>query len=333
MWSPSLPTPIFSVPALSGHELELWVKNDGASHATYGGNKIRKLLPLVEAARVRGALRLFTVGAAGSHHALSTALFARAFGLRAAAILSPQLATPHVRETLRAALGQGLQVYAAPTVFAFAQLLVREFGRGDAWIPPGASNALGAGGYADAVAELRAQIREGLAPEPDFIVVPVGSGGTCAGLLAGVIEFGLHSQVLGVSVVKNPLARGWVLHLAQQTLRRRGVRCGYARLAAQLEIDPTQVGGGYGVLSAHAERAADELAHATGLTLDSTYTAKAFAAVLAWKARLAAAPSRPSRVLYWHTLSDRPLAPLLATAPTEHELAQRFSSILLAERL
>ena len=47
-----------------------------------------------------------------------------------------------------------------------------------------------------------------------------------------------------------------------------------------------------------------------GSTLDPTYTAKAFACAL-WHVR-----ARQARdVLYWHTLSSAPMAPLLEGAP------------------
>jgi hypothetical protein len=53
-----------------------------------------------------------------------------------------------------------------------------------------------------------------------------------------------------------------------------------------------------------------EEARTLGLSLDPTYTAKTFAAALDMVRR-----SPGQAVLYWHTLSSRPLEQLLADAP------------------
>ena len=86
------------------------MKNDGVSAEPYGGNKVRKLeLVLADAAR-RGARRLVTTGAGGSHHVLATAIYARAVGLPVVAVLCPQPWTEHAEATLRASLGAGIEV-------------------------------------------------------------------------------------------------------------------------------------------------------------------------------------------------------------------------------
>src|SRR5690606_22867766 len=105
---------------------------------------------------------------------------------------------------------------------------------------------------------------------PDVLVVPLGSGGTCAGLLAGVAACGLATRVIGVLVVRNPGARWLVQALAAAALRRLGAR---ARVReAPLEIEAAYVGAGYGIPTAAGQRAL-EVAARVGLELDPTYTA------------------------------------------------------------
>ncbi|WP_299983616.1 hypothetical protein [Desulfobacula sp.] len=48
---------------------------------------------------------------------------------------------------------------------------------------PGGSAPMGTIGYVNAGLELKAQIDEGLLPEPDKIYVPMGTMGTAVGLL------------------------------------------------------------------------------------------------------------------------------------------------------
>jgi len=321
--APLYPTPVRAYPELSDARAELWLKNDGLSHEVYGGNKVRKAERLVAEAVRRGAKRVLSFGAAGSHHLLTLTLFARANGLQSAAFVFPQPCTEHALDTLRAGLGLGLELHPVRHAALIPWLLPRVRRPGDYLIAPGGSNVIGARACADAVDELALQIAAGTLPSPDLIVVPLGSGGTCAGLAAGVVRRRLPCRVLGVQVVGGVGPRLAARYLARETLRQSGAAGRVAELEACLSFDATQVGPGYGAGSAAGARAT-AVAREFGLVLDQTYTAKAFARVLEL---LRTAPSaetrdtpRPLRILYWHTLSATPLAPLLLSAPSEGEL-------------
>jgi 1-aminocyclopropane-1-carboxylate deaminase/D-cysteine desulfhydrase-like pyridoxal-dependent ACC family enzyme len=274
----------------------------------YGGSKARKLALLVSEVERRGARRILTFGAAGSHHVLATALFAEGRGLDAAALLTSQPGTPHVVQTLRASFERAT-IIPVGSLARMPIAFLRARRDRDYVLPPGGSNALGASAYVDAVVELQAQIEAGLLPEPDLIVVPLGSGGTCAGLLGGIVELGLRTRVRGVLVATNPLARPMVVRLARRTLEERGFRTSSAELSARLDIDASQIGSGYGHATRAAQTALDRAREALGLVLDLTYTAKAFASVLDLLAPRA--DDRVRHVLYWHTLSTAPVEPLL----------------------
>jgi 1-aminocyclopropane-1-carboxylate deaminase/D-cysteine desulfhydrase-like pyridoxal-dependent ACC family enzyme len=288
---------------VAGARGELWVKDDGDTAELYGGNKVRKLEFVLAAARARGAQRIVTFGAGGSHHVLATTLYAQRVGLATAAVLWPQPWTAHAEETLRAALAAGLQALAVGSRAAALPAVARILARGDHLVPPGGSSRVGARGYLAATRELAAQIRAGEAPEPDAVVVPLGSGGTAAGILAGVVAERLRSHVIAVDVaIGSAAAVPLVLYLAH------GVGGRLADLARRLRVERGHLGAGYGHPTDAGTRATAE-ARAMGLTLDPTYTAKAFAAALDHVRRA------PGVVLYWHTLSARPLDPLLADAP------------------
>jgi D-cysteine desulfhydrase len=239
---PTFPTPLRRLDALSSDAAEIWVKDDGATHATYGGNKVRKVTRLLDDAVERGARRLLTFGAAGSHHVLTTALFARERGLGAAAVLTPQPRTDHAVRTLRAALGAGLEAYVAPTALLVPVVAARAFRTGDVVVPLGGSNLLGASGYVAAFDEILADFAaQGLEP-PDWIVTAVGSGGTAAGLLAGSIAARAPTRILGVSIVSNPLAGALVGALSFGVLRKRGISPDAGTLRRKLTIEPDYVG-------------------------------------------------------------------------------------------
>ena len=306
----SYPTPIrrSAPPDVRGGEL--WIKDDGATASLYGGNKVRKLEYVLAAARARGARRIVTFGAGGSHHVLATTLYARTIGIETAAVLWPQPWSAHAEEILRAALGAGLQAFPVGSRAAAPLGLIRIRARGDYLVPPGGSSPTGALGYLTATRELAQQVRAREAPEPDVIVVPFGSGGTAAGILAGIVREGLKSRVIAVDVaIGSSVGVILVLALARAALRKDGATGRPSGLARRLTVERAYLGAGYGHATA-AGTAATEHARALGLALDATYTAKTFAAALDVVRR-----SPGQAVLYWHTLSSRPLEPLLADAP------------------
>ena len=87
-------------------------------------------------------------------------------------------------------------------------------------------------------------------------------------------------------------------------------------------IDRGYIGAGYGHPTPAGDRAIDA-ASSVGLCLDPTYTAKAFAAALDLVAR-----GDAKTILYWHTLSSAPIAPLLLNAGAEDALAPELLRLL-----
>ena len=91
-----------------------------------------------------------------------------------------------------------------------------------------------------------------------------------------------------------------------------------------MTMDVRFLGAGYGYPTPAGEEATRLARDYAGIVLDPTYTAKAFAGAL-WQVRA----RRAEHVLYWHTLSGAPMAPLLADAPGEGELPPRLRALAL----
>lgn len=300
------PTPVEHLRALSTDKTALWVKRDDRTHPLYGGNKVRKLEHLLADAESRGKKRILTIGAAGSHHVLATAVFGRAAGFEVEAVLVPQRRTAHVEANLRADLAQGLHARPARTYAGAAVTTILHWRRDAYLVPMGGSSTIGSLGYVEAARELAKQVEDGEMPAPDLIVVTVGSGGTAAGICAGLAMTSLAStHVLGVMVAApTSIVGGLTRWLVRRTHRRAGgKRPGDA--LSRLELTRTYLGKGYGEPSPEGDHA-EEWAASVGLALDPTYTAKAFAATLD-----AVESGRFKTVLYWHTLSSAPMGPLL----------------------
>jgi 1-aminocyclopropane-1-carboxylate deaminase/D-cysteine desulfhydrase-like pyridoxal-dependent ACC family enzyme len=301
----------------------LWIKRDDLSSDLYGGNKVRKLELLLGDARDAGRTRILTLGAAGSHQVVATAIYGAREGFEVEAVLVPQPASPHAELNLRVALAHGLSATACPAWALAPAFVAARSGRDAYFVPLGGSNVLGSLGFVDAAHELAAQVRAGELPEPDVAVVAMGSGGTAAGLAAGFEQAGLRTRVLGVAVSPpTALVKHLARRLAKNTAEAAGMPVAAAlRAAARVDVEGRWMGRGYGHPTEEGT-AATETAAAGGLALDGTYTAKAFACALALVRRGAM-----HDVLYWHTLSTSALEPLLGDAqatPLPKPLARLF---------
>jgi D-cysteine desulfhydrase len=282
-----------SVRELAG--LGVWVKEDGAfGSGGWGGNKVRKLEWLIPDAQRRGRRSILTFGGLGTNWGLATALYAREHGIETALALVDQPLDAHVRAQLVRLENSGARIYRthtkARTVALLPWLLARNTrgGRPPYLLPAGGSSPVGALGYVEAALEIAAQVEDGSLPEPAHVVVPVGTGGTAAGLALGFQLAGLRTRVVGV-VVNDQLRLGLpvLTRLARRTaalLERRGAQLPELQLErGMLDLTRDQIGAGYGHPTAAAKRAA-ALAAEERLALDPVYTAKAMAGLLALRA-------------------------------------------------
>jgi len=315
------PTPVECLEQLSTPSTALWVKRDDLTNSQYGGSKVRKLGPLLEDAKRRGATRLVTLGAIGSHHVLATGVFGKRAGFSVEAVVMPQPQSRHVLQTARASIGQGVRMIPATSYREATRQLAICVEQGAYAIPTGGSNALGTLGLLTAATELEVQIHAGLLPEPNLIVVALGSGGTAAGLCAGLVRTRLRTRVLAIAVAEPVKVFSERAHALAYELLDPSLR---GHFDARLEVDRSYLGEGYGLPTPKSVRAAHEAAR-VGLALDDTYTAKAFAAALD-----RVALGQEQTVLFWNTLSSASLEPLLADAPKEHDLAPEIRQLARA---
>lgn len=281
----------------------LWVKRDDIASDVYGGNKVRKLELLLGAARAAGRSRLLTLGAVGSHQVVATTVLGVREGFTVDAVLVSQPASLHAETNVRVALALGLRAHACPAWSLVPAYLAPHLGRDAYFIPLGGSNVVGSLAFAQAAHEVAAQVKAGELAEPDLVVVAMGSGGTAAGLAVGFEQAGMKTRVLGVAVAPpTPVLRHLSRRLAQKTAAAAGLGVAAGlRAAKRVEVDGGWIGRGYGHATDEGRRAT-EVASRFGITLDPTYTAKAFACALTRRER---------DVLFWHTLSTASHEPLL----------------------
>ncbi len=303
----------------------LWVKRDDLTSPLYGGNKTRKLEFLLGEALKEGRRAVITFGAFGSNHALATAVHASALGLEPHAVLSPQTPGPFAARTLRAHAGLGTKLHVVEgwdgkrvAVEARRGLTARD-GIEPAIIPMGGTNALGAVGYVNAALEVLEQTaphtRGPIGVQADDLVVPDvvyvagGTLGTAVGLAIGFAAAGTPTRVVAVRVTPTEVATDeFARTLAADTIALlRSLDDGFlgldvGDLAFELRHDWFEPG--YGVVTPETTRAV-AVAGEGGIKLETTYTGKAFAAMLA-DAR-AGRLDADAHVLFWDTYNSAPM--------------------------
>ncbi|OLC45095.1 MAG: hypothetical protein AUH68_05135 [Gemmatimonadetes bacterium 13_1_40CM_4_69_5] len=275
---------------------ELWLKREDRSSTRGGGNKVRGLEFLLIG--LPAGTVCVTIGGLGSTHCVATATHARDLGLRTVLAQFPQPETATTRALAAASVARADVVVRSRSRAGFPFALwtawraAARLGR-RRWIPGGGAAPAAVVGHLLAGLELADQ----LPAPPDAIVLPLGTGGTAAGLALAMGALGWPTVVVGVRVTTALVANRWrIARLAggaARLLAHRGIPIPHPPSRIPWILDG--VGPGYGHPTPAGE-AARELAARHGVTLDETYGAKAFAA-------LGALPAAFRRVVFWHTFA------------------------------
>lgn len=289
------PTPVQRVVRDDGGILLL--KRDDLSGDVVGGNKVRGLEWLLGS--VRRGDEVLTVGARGSTHALSTALLSAQLGAGATIVRWNQEMNPAARVVDRRLRGAARVIDARFVAAAYLVAGAIRVRRRVTWVPAGGASPVAVLGHVNAALELAAQIADHDAELPEEVYVPLGTGGTAAGLALGFSVARLGIRIVAVRVVPSVVARrSRVLRLADRAAtlieRATGQRVPRATRAG-LTIEHAFYGGGYGRPLPDIPRER-ELLRAADLRLDDTYSRKAFAAALR---------SRAHRAMLWVTFDGR----------------------------
>jgi D-cysteine desulfhydrase len=285
----------------------VFAKRDDLLGPALGGNKTRKLEYLMADAQRQGAKKVATFGGLQSNHARLTAAAASLLGMEAHLLyFEPRPKVPRGNLLLNEFLGARMHFFplaskrprprSLESTIRLARLLARLRVGPHYFIPVGGHTWLGALGYVRAAVEIHEQAN-GLGVGDARLVVAAGSGGTLAGLLAGLRLVGSHLRPLGIDVGKLWKAfPASVARLATEVCAHLGEPQAFAPADVPL-VEATYVGAAYGQPSEAGRAALERLARAEGILLDPVYTAKAFAGLLGESARFG--PGHP--VVFLHT--------------------------------
>lgn len=253
---PRPPSPLQEVrdAGFERHGVRLLLKRDDLVHPELPGNKWRKLAPNLRAAVDAGHDGLVTFGGAYSNHLRATAAAGRLLGLRTVGIVrGDELAGRPLNDSLARCAADGMRLHfvsrseyrrkAEPQELA---RLVDAAGAGGAYVvPEGGSNALALHGCAELGRELRGAA--------DVVAVACGTGGTLAGLAAGLAP---GQRALGVPVLAGGFLTAEIRSLQAAafggpagtwTLAEEFHHGGYARVPVELEAFAADFGSRHGL--------------------------------------------------------------------------------------
>lgn len=287
---PYTPTPVQEItnhPTLEKAGVRLLVKREDMNHPFVSGNKWWKLRYNLEEALGSGHKTILTFGGAFSNHIYAAAAAAKAAGLESIGIVRGEETLP-LNPTLRAATENGMLIryvgradYRLKTSDVFIDKLRREFGN-FFLIPEGGSNPLAVKGCAELADGVLSRI------DFDYLFLPVGTGGTLAGIVCGMKG---ERKITGVSVLKGEGPLGddiekMATGFSGKSYDNWSLLSGYHH-------------GGYAKTTPELLAFIEEMKNVYGIPLDHVYTAKLLWAVI--QETEAGSFPRGSTVLGLHT--------------------------------
>ena len=240
--------------------VEVWLKREDMIHSEVPGNKWRKLrYNLAEAAK-RGERTLLTFGGAYSNHIRAVAAAGKYCGFSTIGIIRGEEHLP-LNPSLAYAVDRGMRLsylsraaYRRKTDPELLDALRRRFGS-FYLLPEGGSNELAVQGCAEIPAEIEMDF--------DVICCPCGTGGTLAGIAAGLRT---GQRAVGFSALKG--ARFLEDDVADLQVRAFGGRRGDWRMEHEYHF------GGYARKNTELEAFIADFRARNCLALDWVYVAK-----------------------------------------------------------
>ncbi|MGW1146991.1 1-aminocyclopropane-1-carboxylate deaminase/D-cysteine desulfhydrase [Streptomyces sp. NPDC002454] len=267
---PRLPSPLEELrdARFLARGVRLALKRDDLIHPELVGNKWRKLAPNLATA---GDRTVVTFGGAYSNHLRATAAAGRLLGVPTIGVVrGEELAGRPLNPSLARCASEGMRLrfvdratYRRASEPEVVAALLTEFGLGAdgaCVIPEGGSNAAAVRGCLPLGEELRGRA--------DVIAVACGTGGTLAGLAAGL---GPRQRALGIPVVGGGF-------LAGATTALQHAAFGGPR--GRWSLDERFHCGGYARVPAHLRAFAADFEQRHGLAVERLYVAKLLWALL-----------------------------------------------------
>jgi D-cysteine desulfhydrase family pyridoxal phosphate-dependent enzyme len=286
-----LPTPLDEAPRLSAElGVRVLVKRDDLTGLALGGNKARKLDYLLREAIENGCDTVVTTGGQQSNFCRMTAAACAKLGLGCRLVLGGGAPKRDSGNLVLDRLFGAEVTFPGTEDWAELEAEVKRIAEATGPraypMPVGGATPVGALAYVEAAGELLSQ----MPLPPDWIVLADGSGGTHAGLLAGLPR---EVRVLGIDVSRPPTPLTVsVPRLAAKTATLAGRPAPAGEMLVADHCGPK-----YASITNEARDAVRLAARTEALLLDPVYTGKAMAGLIAAVNR----GQVGGTVVFWHT--------------------------------
>lgn len=285
------PTPIEPLKRLSAHlngGVDIYIKRDDLLPGAAGGNKTRKLEFCLGDALRQGADTVITCGAIQSNHCRLTASWAAKEGLDCHLVLEERVKGTYKEDAggnnfLFELLGVKTKKVVAGGSDMEGQMNglaaeLREKGKTPYIIPGGASNSIGAMGYAVCAEEIMGQLND-MMLSIDHMIVPSGSAGTHAGIVTGMTGINARIPVSGINVSREKVQQEELVHqLAIETAEKLGIIGSVPRELVTCHDE--YVGRGYSIPTDGMVEAVTLFARTEAVLLDPVYSGKTAAGMI-----------------------------------------------------
>ena len=246
-------------PLFDDKGISVWLRREDLVHSQISGNKWWKLSGNLESVMdLKEKPVIVTFGGAYSNHIYSTAAACKELGLLSVGIIRGEINTP-LNATLSFARECGMELIAVDrgayrNKEELADSMQKRFGNVFI-VPEGGTNAAGI----KAVANLPDEELNRF----DIISVPIGTGGTMAGIIGGVPD---SVQVLGFSALKGDFLQMEVESLLKNVWPEKNF--------TNWKVEGSYHFGGYAKLDEMLVAFIQQFYHQHGILLDPVYTGK-----------------------------------------------------------
>lgn len=267
-----------------------------------GGSKGRKMKSIAKDIIAKDADALVTTGGIQSNHCRAAALFAARYNLKCSLVLHGSPEEFHSQSgNAKIIRNSGAKIIFSKKPSEISSLMDEEMknyslsGHRPYYLQGGGHTPEGGKAYIKAVKKLK-KYKERYSWEPKYIFLASGTGGTQAGIMAGLDKFGLtNTKVIGISVGRTTERGEKIINQTYLELcDTYHIKSGH-RKAILLD---DYLCGGYAQFNKEIKTLSDNSIKEYGLILDTCYTAKAFWGMQEY---LKNNRIKSEYVLFWHT--------------------------------
>lgn len=279
-------------------EVQLWVKRDDLIHPIVSGNKWRKLRYTLERAVGTGVRHIVSFGGAHSNHLHALGYACNSLNIKLTAIVRGHFhnnPTPMLQDLV--AWQADVQfvdrkTYQLRNDETYLASLAQQYPNA-MFIPEGGSSEFALAGVADIIRELTQRY--------DYLLTPVGSGGTLAGIIHGAMSqpVPLHTKIIGIAVLKG---EGYLEELVSNLLSSQAMLPSQANTCepiADWHINHQFHFNGYAKATPELHQFCQSFNETLSVPIEPVYSGKLFWAVKELIAKKAFIPG--SKILLLHT--------------------------------